>query len=789
MATKVNRSRKPRGKVHPVRASQINGWYWAALAGLALLLFYPPYLRGLFFPVEQFWTLMLAGIVWCLVWGWKMTQRDPSFVTRPWDYLALALVVVYVLTVWGAASQHLAMVEVGKVLLYFLVFWMVAQLARVDKSLPWLLLVLYASAVGVALAGFLTAVGVVEIRDGFVGGRIFSTLQYPNALASYLVAVSFIGYYLWARTAGLPVRLALAGGNYLLFLIFLGTGSRGGYLVYPVTLLLFLIGLPAGWRGRVLAHLVIVTAGALVANSSLIPSILADNLTGAWGWLLAGLAIVAAGHLVWEAGGRLLSRRQAVWIGSAAAIVVGVGLLAWGIAGNVTESGFPARLLPEQMLARVQDISLETRGSAERLFWTREALALGAQHPILGQGGGAWEATYRGFQSYPYSSTQVHNHYAQLWTEIGAVGLAIWAGLWLIFLWTAWQNYRRSAGPERVRQWAVGVAGISLGLHAFIDFDLSLGAISLVLWSLWGITRGRAAARLEEGVSLSPKEFARLNPRCWWLAAGGAAVVILLATTLLLGNYYAQQAVAAAGRGDAASATVAFRRATTFNPWNGSYLIDLAAIVQQDDPQEALRLVRAAAARERSNAAVLTRAAEITWNQGEWATAVDLMRQAQAADRWSATGWENLARMNALAGINYLARQDVTTARVYLEEAAGLPEQMAQQQATISDEARSLWETSGRPFLEVTAVLQLSSGMASYLLGDFDRAEIRLQQAAGDDATRAEALLWLAVLQHHQGKEAAAADLREQVAALDPGQAQNFDFLAGLPVIGPAGSR
>lgn len=46
------------------------------------------------------------------------------------------------------------------------------------------------------VAGLFTATGLISIKDGFVGGRIYSTFQYPNALASFLAVAFIVTLYL-----------------------------------------------------------------------------------------------------------------------------------------------------------------------------------------------------------------------------------------------------------------------------------------------------------------------------------------------------------------------------------------------------------------------------------------------------------------------------------------------------------------------------------------------------------------------------------------------------------------
>jgi len=174
-----------------------------AFWGLAVLIFIPPYFRGLFFAPEQERALIFGAVIFWIAWLWKWLKRDYSFLSHPLDYCVLVFPAVYLISAFQAANYGLAVDEVVKTTLYFLVYWLAARLVRNEMHITKLMQIVYISAVGVALAGLATATGIIYINDGFLNGRIYSTFQYPNALASYLAAVLFIGLYLWHRAGGL----------------------------------------------------------------------------------------------------------------------------------------------------------------------------------------------------------------------------------------------------------------------------------------------------------------------------------------------------------------------------------------------------------------------------------------------------------------------------------------------------------------------------------------------------------------------------------------------------------
>lgn len=759
----------------------------APLLVLGAVLFAAPYFRGLFFPQEQRWALLAACLAFVLVWLAKLRRQEVSFLGRPFDYLALTFPLLYVLSAFRAASLQLAVAEVVKVTLYFLVYWMASQLGRERRGRYFLLATIYAAAVGVALAGVLTAQGVIFIKDGFVGGRIYSTLQYPNALANYLAAASFLGLFLWVR-APRGWRFVLAGGTYLLFLVLLGTGSRGGLVLYPPVALVFFVGAPAGDRGRLVWHMLAGWAAALVANSRFLPLVVAGQHTAAWQWLGLGLLLSLALQSVYELAGLVPLARRARLVAGVAGALLAVGGGAFYYlrqAGEVAPAaGFWSQLVPPQLAARLADISLETFGAATRLQWSQDALQLVKARPFLGYGGGAWEAAYQSYQSYYYTSTQVHNHYFQIWSEIGTVGLLVFLAIWFFFLLTAWANYRSGSREEKLFQWSLLGCALSLGLHAILDFDLALSAVALVLWSCFGLTRALERERQRENYFLRRHEFRYARTRYLAAVILAALVMAWLPGGLLLGEAMARRAVAAVRANQGGEALTFFRRATILDPFNASYQMDRAGLLlAYGKTEEALALAAKAACREPFNRRLLTRLGELYWQAGKPDAAVEAMRQARQAAPWVTDAWENTGRVAALAGISYLRSGQREKARVFLEEAAGLPAKVEAKLAGLSPENRRLWEAGGRPMLTVTPSMQLSAGMALYGLGRPREALHLLERAMKDDKVKAEALYWASLSYRLLGEATKAQALRQEVETLAPDLAKSYTEMAQVKTL------
>lgn len=808
----VNKGRKNRtdNKAHESKAgSQVFPWrrrkevedtaepFWPeggnrtlfalAFGGLILLLFYPPFFRGLFFPVEQHWTLILAAVIFFFAYLWKFSRREIAFLNRPLDFAAAALVVVYILAAIKPASRGLAVAEIAKVLLYFLTFWLVSRLGGGRRNI-YLLHALYLAGFGTALAALLAATDLVYIKDGFVGGRFFSTLQYPNALASYVGAACIIGFYLWARS-GNRWRYGYAAGNYLLLMVFLGTGSRGAFLIFPAVVFLYWLLAPGGYRLNTLAHLVASAAAALTGVARFIPLAVAKAYGPAWSWFALGLVVALACQVLIQGAGRILTTPRARMAAGMVILVILIGGAAVfvqhqpGVKTASTGAQVPGvlgKILPPQVVSRLQDINLETKSSRERIIWTQDALQMVRQRPLLGFGGGGWEAAYRQYQRYFYNSTQVHNDYAQVAVETGLIGLGVLAAVWLLFLLVTAGNYRYSRGQDRLQALAVGAAAAILGLHAAIDFDLALGAVSIMLWACFGLARSLEGQRLGPEPALPTLIFKNRQLPCITAVSLATLVLILLAGSYLAGVSSASQAAAALQRNNLPASIAYLEEASRYDPFTASYNSDLASIyLREGKTKEALNQALAAIAKEPYNPAILNRLAEVYWQEGSVEEAVATMERARQLAPWVGAAWENLGQAYDAAGISYLKAGKKDRARQMFQAAADLPAAVQAKVDTLG-EFKDLHQPGG---VALSPAIQLRAGIALYFLGQEKEAAIKLEAAARDANLLAEARLWQAILAYHQGDGLRSSRLLAEVQKTSAVLAQQYDQLKTLPVL------
>lgn len=475
-----------------------------ALWGLMALLFLPPYFRGLFFAPEQQKALMLAALVFWLTFLWRWLQNDHRFLRGPLDWFALVLPLVYIISSFTAVNKGLAIGEVVKHILYFMTYWSVSRLVRNQEDVHRLLHVIYISAIGVALAGLATATGIINIKDGFLAERIYSTFQYPNALASYLGAISLMGLYLWQysrdNTVGNnlsksgnspdwlinlnPWGYLYASGNFLLMAVLIGTKSRGGLLVFGLVFLIYLAGVGAKNRLTAALHMGFTGIFAVIAADRFIHMAAGDHPGQAWLWITGGLLLV----LAWQAAFHLLERKIfAAWADNASrynkvfvAITVAIVLMAsvWLPANNT--------------LDRILDLD-NLKTGYHRIDYMGSAWEMTMDRPLLGWGGGGWKEAYQSYMDYNYTTREVHSFYFQVGVETGLPGLVAIAGIWISFLYLALRLYKsRDNSVQRPLVWTLVAAFLVIAGHAMIDFDLSLSALTIILWTLFGLTAGLA---------------------------------------------------------------------------------------------------------------------------------------------------------------------------------------------------------------------------------------------------------------------------------------------------------
>jgi len=254
------------------------------------------------------------------------------------------------------------------------------------------------------------------------------------------------------------------------------------------------------------------------------------------------------------------------------------------------------KYIPESIVARFEGISLEGNSAQARMNFYRDSFKVIKDYPILGTGGGGWVTLYQMYQSYLYWTTQAHNYFLQMWIEIGIVGLGMFVVLLLGLVYVGFNNYRKSDDEDRkLVLTTVGIASIGILSHAFMDFDLSLSALTFVLWMLMGVIySGYKKTDKDDEVNIPKYKRVKTNNKIpCWLTIAISIVLIISSSFLLAAKSNANKAIAASQMQDIDGAIKYFEKASKLDPFKAEYKSDLSTFnrikFQQTKDQKYLR--------------------------------------------------------------------------------------------------------------------------------------------------------------------------------------------------------
>jgi tetratricopeptide (TPR) repeat protein len=509
---------------------------WAVAAAVAALVTAANGSQGGYFSQSWGWIALafIAATSLALIVGWA-TSPGPMRLAFA-AFMAAFGVWVTVSTAWSLTPSG-SLREAERVLVY------VALAAAVS------LLLRRGDAVGVA--GGLFA-GSVAVAGYGLGTRLFpdrlesydspdlpyrlaEPLGYWNALGLLAAMGILLGLGVVAHGRRLAFVAVAAGCLPVLVATLYFTFSRGGWGALAVGLVA-LIALDARrlrftWTtlavAPILALCVVVASrhDALTTEGAARADMIDEGQSFAA--VLVGLVLASAlgaPAARWIAQRVLAPRwaRRAVDAGYAAIVVVAVAagvVLAGGPRDALAEieNRFEAPTGPDAPNLNERLFSASGNGRAESIGVAWDA---GRERPVLGHGAGSFEYLWYEGRETPYVIRDAHSLYAEIFAELGAVGVALLGLALLTPLVAAVQARRNRIVP------AVAAAYTAWLVHAALDWH----------WEVVGVT---VLALLAGGVALLVAE--RRTPRqlpdaARWPLLAGAFGLTVLALVSLVGN-------------------------------------------------------------------------------------------------------------------------------------------------------------------------------------------------------------------------------------------------------------
>lgn len=228
------------------------------------------------------------------------------------------------------------------------------------------------------------------------------------------------------------------------------------------------------------------------------------------------------------------------------------------------------KYIPEGIVSRVMSIDITDNSSQARIIFSKDALKLAKENVILGSGGDGWATNYKTIQSYPYWSKHVHNHFLQLLVEVGLLGLVLFFGFLLSILYAYIKYKREKEKANGILADTLLIGALSILGHAMIDFDLSLVAVSITLWTLFGLLSSMISNR-EKSEGIITKKLGEKVKKLTPIPVLLTLMACLIATSIYGGRIFVNKAIAAQDIGDIDKLESNVKTATILDPYNTEY--------------------------------------------------------------------------------------------------------------------------------------------------------------------------------------------------------------------------
>jgi O-Antigen ligase len=559
---------------------------------------------GGFFPdTTAFAAILLAG---ALIARISLAATPFAGFSRPFAVAAGALALFAGWTLASAAwsdAPGRALVEFDRALLYLLAIVLFGSLPRSTDRARTMLWGLAAGIVVVSAAGLVTRLlpDVWPISETIADNRLSYPLTYWNSLGLLSAIGAVLCFHLTSNTSEpRAARVLGAAAIPLLATTVLFTFSRGAIAAGAVGLVAYV----AIARPRALVSALIAAgppaAVALVAAyhadllATLDPTSTRAVAQGHDLALVVALCIAAAAALrglLLLLDARLLPRdprrrslaRPAVVVPVAAMLLLAIALDLPGAVGRQYDQFVQTGNVGNSADLRSRLTDPANNG---RLDEWDVALDGFAKAPAIGQGAGTYQVQWAEHRPIVLSVRDGHSLYLEVLNELGLVGMAL---LLIAVLSILGALAVRARGADRTLYAALLAGGLVWGLHAGIDWDWEMPAVTL-----WLVAAGGAALAATAGGSRLVRP---PHPVVRCAAAVACFVLAVVPALVMVSEARLDSSVTAFERGDCAGSVRAADSAR-------------AALAQRPQPYEMIGYCRLQQGRIAEGIAELERAAE-----------------------------------------------------------------------------------------------------------------------------------------------------------------------------------
>jgi O-antigen ligase len=580
-----------RGADAPAREALSRIATFALLFAPALLVVFFSFTSGGFFPDS----VALADIAVAAVLVIRLGLAE-----RPLAAFGRAALVPLVglggLALWALLSQFWshapgrATVAFDRDLLYALTFALFASVGGTRARVTWAIRGVALAIAGVAAVALLSRVAADLLPttiDPSSNGRLAYPLTYWNAVGVFCAVGVVLCLHLAASDDRLRVRVLAAAALPVIGAALLLTYSRGGLAAAAIGVVAYAV--LARPRGLLSALIATAPATAIAMKvtydspllSSVDPATPAAIHQGHHVALVVIACVVLAGGL--RALLRLLDRRlegpnspidryrralrATAVAGLAIAVIAAIALGAPGAISHRWNQFVNQQTVPTTVIRN----RLSNASNNGRIALWKVALEDFDAHPLDGTGADTYEIYY--YEHRPNTAVVVNAHslYLETLGDLGIVGL-VCVLLFVLGTLAGLAPLRR--GRDRAIYAVLFSAGLAWALHAGVDWDWQMPAVSLWFAALGGLALGRPGRRVPARVGAAHLRV---------LLAGALVVGISVFPALVLASQVRlNSATAAYANGDCANATRLARRSidvldTRAAAWQIEALCDVRA--------------------------------------------------------------------------------------------------------------------------------------------------------------------------------------------------------------------
>lgn len=542
---------------------------------LGIVMLILPFPRGLFFekeimPVEL--AIYSIFILWTI---YKILNKDKL---RLNSYMILgmcALTVAYMLPAFlgYAVNKSDAVNYVMRYTSYLFVFIIVSDMTKDMMHLKiWLCFIAISGITAIILGIDSMAGGQIGIKLGFsdIGlnqyNRLNGVLQYANTSGMYFGMIFFVLAAISTISEFKITKIICSGLMFLSITTLIFTLSRGAIIIMPFVYLLLIIFITE--KDKKIEFILSTVAPIIVSFVLYQPMQNCLNLQSKI-WIFAVLGVLVSTIATFLL---LLLTQTLERISQKTYNAVFIAVIALTVLTIVVVwiTGIYKNIIPQELLDRF----LSSQGSSGRTDFYRDGLKVLKKYWLFGAGGGAWNALYRAYQSYDYSSTEAHNLLLQVWIETGIIGIASLVSVILAALKRYYDSKKKNLNTTAsVLLLAIAIYAIS---HSMIDFDFSYFSIPIIVFSILGSLDGISPSS-EKDTSLKKFKFPA------WTASIVAVSFAAISTCFIVARTYATQATEIVrsyqdenGSLEAdvlLNASQKLQKATKLNPWNVDFYV------------------------------------------------------------------------------------------------------------------------------------------------------------------------------------------------------------------------